>query len=238
MLAAAYSMWQLCQKPYSFRVLATTAGDNITPPQQAFNWIARTYGTVEEIKRRGQVIVCIGHSKIGHLGIFVSAKIARKEHKEIIASFDMLTYLPPGLYEMRIEEDPDQAGEYAVKYIEKNMDDILALDDGLADEKAFLAVRQVSETADLFYRNMVSPWIRQANNDFFADTLRRIVREQFRIVQTDTDRAIETLPELRDGTTAHREALAMLDQAVAANGRELKPLEGALLERVKAVLHG
>ena len=168
MLATAYSMWQLCQKPYSFRVLATTAGDNITPPQQAFNWIARTYGTVEEIKRRGQVIVCIGHSKIGHLGIFVSAKIARKEHKEIIASFDMLTYLPPGLYEMRIEEDPDQAGEYAVKYIEKNMDDILALDDGLEDEKAFLAVRQVSETADLFYRNMVSPWIRQANNDFFC----------------------------------------------------------------------
>jgi hypothetical protein len=67
--------------------------------------------------------VCIGHADIGHLGIFLSAKIARKEHKEIIASFDMLTYLPPGLYEMRIEEDPDQAGEYPVKYIEKNMDD-------------------------------------------------------------------------------------------------------------------
>jgi pimeloyl-ACP methyl ester carboxylesterase len=52
--------------------------------------------------------------RIGHLGIFVSAKIARKEHKEIIASFDMLTYLPPGLYEMKIEEDPDKPGEYAV----------------------------------------------------------------------------------------------------------------------------
>jgi len=100
-------------------VVFASFGDNITPPQQAFNWIVKAYGTVEEIKRRGQVIVCIGHSKIGHLGIFVSAKIARKEHKEIIASFDMLNYQPPGLYEMRIEEDPDQAGEYAVKYIEK-----------------------------------------------------------------------------------------------------------------------
>jgi hypothetical protein len=87
-------------------VVFASFGDNITPPQQAFNWIVKTYGTVEEIKRRGQVIVCIGHSKIGHLGIFVSAKIARKEHKAIIASFDMLYYLPPGLYEMKIEDDP------------------------------------------------------------------------------------------------------------------------------------
>ena len=385
-------------------VVFASFGDNITPPQQAFNWIVKAYGTVEEIKRRGQVIVCIGHSKIGHLGIFVSAKIARKEHKEIIASFDMLNYLPPGLYEMRIEEDPDQVGEYAVKYIEKNMDDILALDDGLEDEKAFLAVRQISETADLFYRNMVSPWIRRANNESIAETLRQlhpmrmqryllsdlnpwmlpvkqtaahikdgqrrkpvaddnpfrawetlvsgmivdgldlyrdardaacemmfqavyenpwmklladfagaaapkndhhlealrrndaeswrkhmatgefsdamvrmflaigfadqvvrrkgyaaisrlfskhprmrdlepedlrqIVREQSRIVQTDADQAIDTLPALLDGTTDHRDALAMLDQAVAAIGRELEPQELSVLERVKAVLHG
>ena len=155
-------------------VVFASFGDNITPPQQAFNWIVKAYGTVEEIKRRGQVIVCIGHSKIGHLGIFVSAKIARKEHKEIIASFDMLNYLPPGLYEMQIEEDPDQAGEYAVKYIEKNMDDILAFDDGLEDENAFLAVRQISEAADLFYRNAVSPWIRLVNNDVMAETMRQL----------------------------------------------------------------
>jgi hypothetical protein len=40
------------------------------------------------------------------------------------------------------------------------------------------------------------------------------------------------------GTTVHRKALAMLDQAAAAMGRELKPLERAVLEWVKAVLHG
>jgi pimeloyl-ACP methyl ester carboxylesterase len=154
-------------------VVFASFGDNITPPQQAFNWIVKTYGTVEEIKRRGQVIVCIGHSKIGHLGIFVSAKIARKEHKEIIASFDMLYYLPPGLYEMKIEEDPDRPGEYSVHYIEKNVDDILALDDGLEDEKAFLAVRRVSEATDLIYRTFVSPWIRAATNRFSAELLRQ-----------------------------------------------------------------
>jgi hypothetical protein len=43
------------------------------------------------------VIVCTGHVEIGHLGIFVSTRIARKEHKEIIASFDTLTYRPRAL---------------------------------------------------------------------------------------------------------------------------------------------
>jgi hypothetical protein len=155
-------------------VVFASFGDNITPPQQAFNWIVKTYGTVEEIKRRGQVIVCIGHSKIGHLGIFVSAKIARKEHKEIIASFDMLNYLPPGLYQMKIEADPEAPGEYNIKYIEKNTDDILALDDGLEDEKAFLAVRQTSETMDLLYRTFVSPWIRLGTNDAVAEGIRQM----------------------------------------------------------------
>jgi hypothetical protein len=155
-------------------VIFASFGDNITPPQQAFNWIVKAYGTDDEIKRRGQVIVYIHHSKIGHLGIFVSAKIARKEHKEIIASFDMLGYLPPGLYEMRIEEAADQPGEYEVHYSEKTMADILASDDGLADEDAFLAVRCVSEAFDFLYRLTLSPCIRWFNNDITAHVLRQL----------------------------------------------------------------
>ena len=153
-------------------VVFASFGDNITPPQQAFNWIVKTYGTVEEIKRRGQVIVGIGHSKIGHLGIFVSAKIARKEHKEIIASFDMLHYLPPGLYEMRIKEDPEEPGEYLVSYTEKTMADILALYDGLEDEQAFYPVMAISNANDTLYRMFWAPWIRLAVNDATAEILK------------------------------------------------------------------
>jgi pimeloyl-ACP methyl ester carboxylesterase len=155
-------------------VLFASFGDNITPPQQAFNWIYKTYGSVKEIKRRGQVIVYILHSKIGHLGIFVSAKIARREHKEIIASFDTLYHLEPGLYEMQIDEVPNDPGEFTIDYIEKNMDDILALDDGLEDEKAFLTVRNVSEAADRFYRTSISPWIRSVSNPFTAEAVRQL----------------------------------------------------------------
>ncbi|MGB5987018.1 MAG: DUF3141 domain-containing protein, partial [Desulfobacterales bacterium] len=134
----------------------------------------KSYGTVGEIKRRGQVIVVMGHSLIGHLGIFVSAKIARMHHKEIIASFDMLNFLPPGLYEMRIEEEPAQPGEFRVRYAEKNMDHLRALDDGLEDEEAFFAVRRVSETGDMIYRALVSPWVRMTVSADAAELLRQL----------------------------------------------------------------
>ena len=155
-------------------VLFASFGDNITPPQQAFNWLVKTYGDVDEIKRRGQTIVYVVHSTIGHLGIFVSAKIARREHKSIIASFDLLYDLKPGLYEMRIEEDPDENGEYAFHYVEKTMADILAFDDGIEDEKAFLPVRQVSEATDRAYRTLVSPWIRMAVTPASAESYRQL----------------------------------------------------------------
>ncbi|RJP87096.1 MAG: DUF3141 domain-containing protein [Desulfobacteraceae bacterium] len=155
-------------------VIFASFGDNITPPQQAFNWIIKTYGTVDEIKRRGQVIVCIEHEEIGHLGIFVSAKIARKEHKEIIASFDMLDWLPPGLYQMAIEEDPKEPGEYKVSYFEKQMKDIMTFDDGFGDEKAFYPVRTLSTINDTVYRLTLSPWVKLASNEFTAETLRQM----------------------------------------------------------------
>ena len=155
-------------------VLFASFGDNITPPQQAFNWIINTYGDVEEIKRRGQVIVYVVHSSIGHLGIFVSAKIARKQHKSIIASFDLLYKLAPGLYEMRIEKDPNEHGEYAFEYVEKTMADIMAFDDGIADEKAFMPVRQISEATDEIYRTVASPWIKMINTPATAEMIRQL----------------------------------------------------------------
>ncbi|HJQ62963.1 MAG TPA: DUF3141 domain-containing protein, partial [Burkholderiales bacterium] len=64
-------------------ILFASMGDNITPPEQAFNWVADIYGSTEEIKARGQVIVGLLHKDAGHLGIFVSGKVAKKEHAQI-----------------------------------------------------------------------------------------------------------------------------------------------------------
>ena len=85
-------------------VLFASLGDNITPPQQAFNWVADVYGSTEEIKARGQVIVGLMHEDIGHLGIFVSGRVAKKEHAQIVSVLKSIEALPPGLYGMRIAE--------------------------------------------------------------------------------------------------------------------------------------
>jgi pimeloyl-ACP methyl ester carboxylesterase len=154
-------------------VVFASFGDNITPPQQAFNWIANVYGSVEEIRRRGQVIVVHLHPTIGHLGIFVSAQIARKEHKEIIASFNMLGHLPPGLYEMIIAEDPAARG-YQVRFVEKTTQELLAIDDGPDDEMPFHAAKTVSAVNDHLYRTLAAPWIQAAATEGWAEALRQL----------------------------------------------------------------
>ena len=83
-------------------------GDNITPPQQALNWIVDTYADEHEIEIRGQRIIYMVHDKVGHLGIFVSSSIAKKEHTEVTSVMKTIEALRPGLYEMTIDE---QIGE-------------------------------------------------------------------------------------------------------------------------------
>src|SRR4029450_8041619 len=85
-------------------VLFASLGDNITPPQQAFNWVADVYGSTEEIKARGQVIVGLMQEEVGHLGIFVSGKVAKKEGTQIASVLESIEALPPGLYGMQITE--------------------------------------------------------------------------------------------------------------------------------------
>ena len=56
-------------------------GDNITPPQQALGWILDLYDSVDDIQSREQTIIYNLHHDIGHLGIFVSGKIARRRRR-------------------------------------------------------------------------------------------------------------------------------------------------------------
>jgi pimeloyl-ACP methyl ester carboxylesterase len=82
--------------------------------------------------------------------------------------FETLDYLPPGLYEMRIDEEetslPGEIQNYNVRFEERRMADIMAFDDGREDEKAFYAVAAVSDIIDRFYRTFVGPWIRMGVN--------------------------------------------------------------------------
>src|SRR5260370_39346516 len=84
-------------------VVFCSKGDNVAPPQQALHWILDLYADVDEIRCYGQTIVYTVHETVGHLGIFVSGGVAKKEHSEFSSNIDLIDVLPPGLYEATFE---------------------------------------------------------------------------------------------------------------------------------------
>jgi len=148
-------------------------GDNITPAQQALNWIPRVYDSVDDIKRHGQVIIYIVHKDIGHLGIFVAGSVAKKEHNEIISNFDMIDFLPPGFYEMVIDGDVI-SGKFTTRFEPRTFADIAAYDDGTEDETDFSVVAKVSEANDNLYQLLMRPWIKLFSTDLSAELIRYI----------------------------------------------------------------
>jgi pimeloyl-ACP methyl ester carboxylesterase len=144
-------------------VLFASLGDNITPPQQAFNWVADVYRSTEEIKLRGQVIVGLMHEDIGHLGIFVSGKVAKKEHTQIVSVLGSIEALPPGLYGMQIAERKDEGAQpaYDVSFVELKLEDVVTRLNRMErdDEKAFEAVNAVSEFNQRAYELFARPLV-------------------------------------------------------------------------------
>ncbi len=108
-------------------------GDNVTPPQQALDWILDLYDNVDEIVANGQTIIYSLHHSIGHLGIFVSGQIASKEYREFVSCMDMIEATPPGLYEALITdvgEDTENRelidGKYLFRLEKRTLEDIRA----------------------------------------------------------------------------------------------------------------
>ncbi|AKM42769.1 poly(3-hydroxybutyrate) depolymerase [Burkholderia contaminans] len=157
-------------------ILFASMGDNITPPQQAFNWVADIYGSTEEIKSRGQVIIGLMEEDVGHLGIFVSGKVAKKEHAQIVSVLDAVETLPPGLYAMSIEEVKGADGKvgYDVTFAEHRLEEIAQYFNrfGRKDEQAFEAVAELSEFTQRAYELLMQPFVQQASNETTARLLR------------------------------------------------------------------
>ncbi len=139
-------------------VVFASHGDNITPPQQALNWIADTYVDETEIKVRGQRIVYLLHDDVGHLGIFASSKIALHEHAQIVSTMKTLEALPPGLYELVIDDD-DGDGHYQVHFEERRIADLLQHDDTREDESLFAPVDRLSRVSTEFYEIAFRPLV-------------------------------------------------------------------------------
>ncbi len=167
------------RKIHSPIIVFASHGDNITPPQQALNWIADLYSDVDEIKACGQRIVYMLHDSIGHLGIFVSAGIASREHDAITDTMRAVEALAPGLYEMRLDEGDDRLH---IRFEPRTIDDILTIDDGRNDEELFASVARLSalgtEVYDLSLRPLlrasITPEMAKAYRDLQPIRMRRV----------------------------------------------------------------
>src|SRR4051794_8976671 len=155
-------------------------GDNITPPQQALAWVLDLYGSDRELVANGQTIVYTMHQNIGHLGIFVSGKVASKEHGEFVTCMEMIDVLPPGLYEAVITEVDEKTvnpelveGKYLFRLEARRLSDIRALGgNDTADDARFATAARVSEINLGLYQTVLGPAVRSMVTEQSAQAMR------------------------------------------------------------------
>ena len=188
-------------------VVFCSKGDNITPPQQALGWVLDLYHDVDEIRAYGQTIVYTVHETVGHLGIFVSGGVAKKEHAEFSSNIDLIDILPPGLYEATFEAksadttNPDLVqGKWIMRCERRTLDDIRAMGgNSLEDERRFATAARVSEINLAAYRKFVQPWVKAIATPQMAELTRRWhpLRVQYEALagQNPLTKAIETTAE-------------------------------------------
>ena len=198
-------------------VVFCSKGDNITPPQQALDWILDLYENVDDIRSCGQTIVYTIHKLVGHLGIFVSGGVAKKEHGEFSSNIDLIDTLPPGLYEAIFEDktaetaNPDLAsGNWVMRCEARTLDDIRALGgNDMADERRFATAARVSEINLSLYRTFVQPMVQALVSAPMADCMRQFhpLRLQYELF-ADQNPAMAPVAALAGQVRENRKSVA------------------------------
>lgn len=156
-------------------IVFASRGDDITPPPQALAWILDAYTDEKEVEVCGQRIIYMIHDQVGHLGIFVSSKIANKEHTGMASVMDMIEILPPGLYEMKVENEQGSGEEktFSVDFERRTFENLSqAIGECRTDEKIFRAVHRSSKSQTRIYEQSLRPFIKSMTNETTAQLLR------------------------------------------------------------------
>nr|WP_290697753.1 DUF3141 domain-containing protein [Halomonas sp. UBA3074] len=193
-------------------VVFCSRGDDITPPPQALGWIRDLYENEDDIIANEQTIVYCQHDTTGHLGIFVSGSVSRKEHTEFTANMDYIDVLPPGLYETTIS--PAEKGEDAELYerdylLEFMPRDFAELDREVKhkpeDDRRFATVARISEINLGMYRLFLQPWIKATITPEAARWMRRMhpIRLGYKLL-SDRNPLSVPLPVMADAVRKNR----------------------------------
>ena len=209
-------------------VIFCSKGDNITPPQQALGWILDLYEDVDEIRSCGQTIVYTIHEKVGHLGIFVSGGVAKKEHSEFSSNIDLIDTLPPGLYEAVFENKTDDTtnpdlvvGNWVMRCEARTLNDIRALGgNDAADERRFATAARISEINLGLYRTFAQPVVRALVNAPLAEWMQKLhpLRMQYELF-SKANPMMAAVATLADQTRKNRKPIAADNPFLAAQER-------------------
>lgn len=149
-------------------VVFCSYGDNISPPGQALGWITDLYRDDPDVAAHGQTIVYATHESIGHLGIFVSGSVGRREHREFTANIDIIDLLPPGIFRAEVKDHPDGVParelmdhQYLMAIRGSGIDEVRGIvKPDQVSERRFAAAARVSDINLALYRNLWQPWVR------------------------------------------------------------------------------
>ncbi|MFN2410507.1 MAG: DUF3141 domain-containing protein [Halomonas sp.] len=162
-------------------VVFCSRGDDITPPPQALGWIRDLYEDEKDIIANEQTIVYCQHDTTGHLGIFVSSSVSRKEHTEFTANMDYIDVMPPGLYETTITHADDRHDGESLErdyLLEFSPRDFKELDREVMhkpeDDRRFATVARISEINLGLYRLYMQPWLQAVMTPEAARWIRRM----------------------------------------------------------------
>ena len=192
-------------------------GDNITPPQQVLHWVLDLYDHEREIVENGQTIVYTMHQSIGHLGIFVSGKVATKEHGEFVSCMELIDAMPPGLYEAVISEvdeetvNPDLVeGKYLFRLETRTLNHIRALGgNDAADDMRFATVARVSEINKGLYETLIEPTVRMAVTEQAAEASRAMHPNRLRFAMfSDQNPMMQPVKALAESVRAARQPIS------------------------------
>ena len=191
-------------------IIFASHGDDITPPQQALNWIADAYDSVDEIKALGRRIAYIIDDEIGHLGLFVSSRVARTQHNEMALTLDALESLPPGLYEMvLVDRDASEAGDdrgFWLKFEPRTMDELLIHDDGRDDERYFELVSEFSQKLVQSYEKAVRPVVKSVVTEPMSQAMFRAhpLRQQRYLLSDEVNPAARPIGPIAEAIRSNR----------------------------------
>ncbi|MDI5934114.1 DUF3141 domain-containing protein [Halomonas kalidii] len=196
-------------------VVFCSRGDDITPPPQALGWVRDLYEGVEDIIANEQTIVYCVHDTTGHLGIFVSGSVSRKEHAEFTANMDYIDVLPPGLYETTISSAAERSDaelierDYLLEFTPRTIEELdQEVQHQPEDDTRFATVARISEINLGLYRQFLQPWIRALATPESAKWMRRMHpnRLGYRLL-SDRNPLMVPVPVLAERVRADRHPL-------------------------------